>query len=884
MSVFRQISDLPEAERLDRLHGMALSADVTGKVQELLEDAIEEDDSDWSPAGQMIRGYEVISELGRGGMGRVYAARDLDLDRGVAIKFLPQHVLGDEASVRRFLTEAKASSMLNHPNIVTIHQFIREPDTLAIVMERIDGVTLRKRIADASLSVAELLSYLRQTAEALAAAHKHAIVHRDIKPENIMVRADGYLKVLDFGLAGLADGATTDDRFISTGLTSLGGTPQYMSPEQRRGDPLTPASDMYSFGLVMQEMLARTAGPAPPWIAKLTHSLLAERPQDRPSANDVLQRLDLAAKRYRSGRLAFLITAITLAFAGALVGWMWFRHGAVSEAEATTLAPRALTTYGGDEVGTSFSPDGRQFTFAWNGLSADNFDIYVRDVGPGPPRRLTTDPNLDRDPVWSPDGQTIAFCRVMPDRTGHIMTVPAAGGPEREVAIAHGVTWIYYGRMEWSRDSQWIIFADPVSGVGVESTSIRAASVVTGEVRTLVEAASGQTLIQPSLSPDGTTLSFVSDMNGVSRLGLLHMTPDVRPQGSPVLARMEGFESAIVNTPLWRRSSGQLMFLSTKGGARSHLWTTAISPDLQSRQQPRMLASLGYGISLPSYSAACQCLAYTAVPSDSDLFRLDVNNPSAVTRIALSSLAERAARFSPDGRKIAFETDLSGKPAIWIANADGSAATQLTDCAGAVCGSPAWSPDGTKIAFDGRMHGHPDIFVMEAKPGAPVQRVTSDPSTDILPFWASSGEIFFNSNRNGQMAVWKVQPATGKVELVLNRSAFNPMLSADGRYLYFSEDGRLWWVPLSPGGKPQAIGPLLDQRGFSTGRSAVAYVRPGNPARMMLWDQTTRRERLLRNFDGKNIGLLSMSQDGQQIIFDDVVQHGSDLMIVEHVP
>jgi len=215
-------------------------------------------------AGTSLGRYEVHSQLGAGGMGEVYLAEDTKLDRKVALKILPAEVVANQERMQRFVREAKAVSALNHPNIVTIHEIDETNSIHFIVIEFIDGETLRRHKKGARLSVPEALDVGIQVASALSAAHKAGIIHRDIKPENIMIRRDGIVKVLDFGLAKLTENqpATQVDTEVATkGLikTEPGvvvGTAQYMSPEQVRGLALDARTDIFSFGVVLYEMVA----------------------------------------------------------------------------------------------------------------------------------------------------------------------------------------------------------------------------------------------------------------------------------------------------------------------------------------------------------------------------------------------------------------------------------------------------------------------------------------------------------------------------------------------------------------------------------------------------------------------------------------------------
>jgi serine/threonine protein kinase/DNA-binding beta-propeller fold protein YncE len=285
--------------------------------------------------GQTVGHYEILSTLGKGGMGKVYLARDTRLGRKVALKFLPGGLIGDDERLRRFEQEARAASALNHPNILTVHEVGEVDGRRFMVTEFIDGETLRRRIETGPLTVGETLRIVEQMASALAAAHSEGIVHRDIKPENIMLRPDGIVKVLDFGLAKLSEqktGAPEDLRraMVETSTGMVMGTVTYMSPEQTRGLSVDARTDIWSLGAVLYEMLSGRApfeGPTtsdvivsvlerePPSLTKLsppvpealewivTKALTKEREDRYQTAREILtdlrrvkERLDVAAK------------------------------------------------------------------------------------------------------------------------------------------------------------------------------------------------------------------------------------------------------------------------------------------------------------------------------------------------------------------------------------------------------------------------------------------------------------------------------------------------------------------------------------------------------------------------------------------------------------
>ncbi len=231
-------------------------------------------------AGQTIGHYQILSTLGRGGMGEVYLAHDVNLGRNVALKCLPKAFTKDRDRLRRFEHEARAASALNHPNICTIYEVGQGDGHRFIVMESVEGQMLRKKISAGPVRLNEALHIAEQIASALAAAHAASIVHRDIKPENIMIRRDGYVKILDFGLAKLIEqkGGEAEDstRLMATGPGVVMGTVSYMSPEQARGLSVDARTDIWSLGVVLYEMLSGRqpfGGPTPSdiFVAILEH-------------------------------------------------------------------------------------------------------------------------------------------------------------------------------------------------------------------------------------------------------------------------------------------------------------------------------------------------------------------------------------------------------------------------------------------------------------------------------------------------------------------------------------------------------------------------------------------------------------------------------------
>jgi hypothetical protein len=376
-------------------------------------------------AGQRLGRYVTVALIGRGGMGEVWSAQDTDLDRLVALKFLTSETLVglDPQLITR---EAKAASALNHHGIVTIHEVVPYGPSPAIVMELVEGKPIRE-VCGKLLPVAEVLDIVLQIAEALAAAHAGGVIHGDIKPENIFLRPDRYVKLLDFGLARKV---TTET--LALGYSPVLGTLRYMSPEQARAEPLTPASDVFSFGLVLYELLAgRHAFPAtsaldtahgilekraaalsslnphvPARLDLLVQAMLAKEPSARPTAESVVRTL----RELRNPRKGLLdsvaaawkwATAAILIFVACFAGWRWkqarIAGNTATFRQITTLIPENRAT------AAAISPDGKLAAYA-------NVDgIFLRTIQNGDTRTLSApgDYLVDRL-AWFGDGTKLA--------------------------------------------------------------------------------------------------------------------------------------------------------------------------------------------------------------------------------------------------------------------------------------------------------------------------------------------------------------------------------------------------------------------------------------------------------------------------------------------
>lgn len=430
--LFYAAAELPPNERRSFLDTASNDPVVVLQVLALLDDSDKEAD----PPQAVTRSHTQVSHyfvgkcIGRGGMGEVYEAHDTKLDRTVALKFLNPRELGAD-SVKRLIREAKTASGLNHPNIVTVHEVIESESELAIVMELVDGVALRS-ILGAPLPLPKLVSIGRQIVEALAAAHARGIIHRDIKPENVMLREDGYVKLLDFGLARRTDTGQSSNRGIAA------GTLLYMSPEQARGDKVRAGTDIFSLGVVFYEcatgqhpfggdspfetghriLTADPPSPAtlrlgfPPELERLVLAMLSKDPLARPSAQTVLLQLKSFLAQQSSirnsqseihapkrGKKRWIIAASVLMLCG-LAAWYWQKHTfkpAITLRQITTQIPENQVT------AAAISSDGQRLAYA----TVDG--IFLRILSTGETQQLRAPVNFLVDKLtWFSDGVRLA--------------------------------------------------------------------------------------------------------------------------------------------------------------------------------------------------------------------------------------------------------------------------------------------------------------------------------------------------------------------------------------------------------------------------------------------------------------------------------------------
>ncbi len=503
----------------------------------------------------------------------------------------------------------------------------------------------------------------------------------------------------------------------------------------------------------------------------------------------------VAAKRRFSSSLA--AAAMLLLCATLLVIWYFFSHyRGASESSEIRIAPLNGLPREGD---AAFSPDGNQVAFVWAGEKGSYAHIYVSQIGAtDSPRQITSssEGTFEFAPVWSPDGRYIAFFRFNNKEKDLAIYVTAAlGGSERRLYKVNSYRKV--DALDWSVDGKYLAFSDSASPS--EASRIFLLSLDTLEVHPVTTPPTG-TLgdTTPAFSPDGKSLAFVRDTLDVREIYVLPLSGGSPAQIAPLQIT---FDHADIQGIAWTPQSDKLIFASSRQGQTS-LWRISARGGT-----PQRLPIAGAGWAMrPALSRNGNRLAYTSVTYSSSLWRASITSDHRIVRplekFISSTGLEEGPQYSPDGKRIVFQSTRTGYHEIWRADADGSNPIQLTHFAKNLTGTPRWSPDSRWISFDSRPEGHSHVFIINAEGGQPRQ-LTQGESENGVASWSVDGKwLYFASNRSGTWEVWKITPEGTSATQITHRGGFTALPSLDGKFLYYAK-GRdvpgLWRVPVDGG-------------------------------------------------------------------------------------
>jgi Tol biopolymer transport system component len=469
----------------------------------------------------------------------------------------------------------------------------------------------------------------------------------------------------------------------------------------------------------------------------------------------------------------------------------------------SSLPPLRMIPFSGApgmEDDLSFSPEGKQAAFSWNGGAGRDYHIYVKLVGAGPPLALTSGVGFDSSPAWSPDSRYIAFTH--DHGITDLMIVSSLGGPERRISSIDPVGPDQGSRaLTWTPDGTSLLISDRSSSIK-ERPAIFSVSVASGEKRRLTSPSpevygDGD----PQFSSNGNTLAFLRwNRNSVSDIYL-------RPWPDGEIRRLTADQNRISGYA-WA-ADGQSIVVSSKRGGLSTLWRVPLSGGA-----PEPLAGAGQDASAPAISRKGNFLAFTYQLENGNIWRMPLGRqivpPEQFRKLIASPRQEISGVYSPDGTRIVFSSDRSGSFELWLCDSDGSHPVQLTSYGTLTC-SPHWSPDGKWILFDSRREGHGVVYVISAG-GGEARQLTSGKGDDILPNWSHDGSrIYFASNRSGGMECWQM-PAGGEDAKggspiqITHAGGFQAEESADGRWLYYSkQSGGIWRKPLVGGSEARVL-------------------------------------------------------------------------------
>ena len=831
--------------------------------------------------------YEILAPIGAGGMGEVYKAKDARLDRFVAVKVLPEHLAKNPEALARFESEAKAVAALNHPSIMGIFDIGHLEDTAYAVMELLEGESLRTRLEQGPIAPRKATELAIQMAQGLSAAHEKGVVHRDLKPENLWITKEGRLKILDFGLAKQLPALVVDSgSLLATEVFSQGprtekgmilGTLGYMSPEQVRGEAVDARSDLFSFGIVLFEMLTGRKAFARATPADTLSAILKEDPpeleeQSRPIPPGLRRILDHCLEKAPSRRfhnaedLAFALENLstgstshapfTAPFApkNRRTTWIWAAVAAILLAGSVLLGwylrggparpnlirfeianPPEVTKIDAPRI----SPDGLHLAFSAVDASGKS-RIWVRSLNALVAQPLAGTEGASR-PFWAPDSRFIGFMA-----EGKLKKIDVAGGPAQKICDAPGGS-------DGSWSSEGVILYD---GSGSQPINRVSAAGGTPAVAVKIEPSRKETMVGwPEFLPDGRHF--------------LYLATGEKPDDSVYrVGRLDSMETQILapaQTLVTYAHPGYLLFVRDK----TLLAQPFDAKSLRMKGEPIPIAEhIGTdNVGLACFSVSRNgTLIYQTGESGDRFLWVDRSGREGESEGEPGDYHNPA--FAPGGDRLAF--DLAdkhiGKTDIWIRDLKRKVSSRFSFSSGAFC--PLWSPDGRTIVFtvgndlfekpvegqgeerlllkseeqkfacgwsrDGRYLAYTsmgketnwDIWVLPLFGDRKPFLFLKTPFAELMPTFSPDGRFLaYQSNESGRMEIYiQSFPGPGGKWQISAAGGTDPQWRADGRELYYrAPDQKVMAIDIQAGngitaGTPQPLFPGRFDSGLARNR------------------------------------------------------------------
>jgi eukaryotic-like serine/threonine-protein kinase len=744
-----------------------------------------------------------VSLLGVGGMGEVYRAHDTKLHRDVAIKVLPSSVALDRQRLSRFEQEARVLAALNHPHVGAIYGFEETADGCALILELVDGPTLAQRLEAQALGLNEAIRIANQIVEAVKAAHQKGIIHRDLKPANIKITHDGVVKVLDFGLAKafVGNAETTDLSQMPTGTEAgvILGTPAYMSPEQARGQQVNKQTDIWAFGCVLYEMLARrhafmaaTTSDTiaailtrdPDWDALpkgtpagIQHLLrrclekdsnrrlhdIADAQVELHDAQPDAGRKVFTSQPLSKGRVpwfAWLVGAIVVAV---VVAWGFARF----RSPGTALEYIRLTNFPDSVHSPALSKDGKMLAFVRGPVSflGGPGELYLKVLPDGQPVALTQDGNVKIAPVFSPDSSHVVYTNAYQNWSS--ITVPISGGsPALMMPNAAALRWVAAGQ---------VLFSELMSGGHM---GLVTASENRSGSRPVYFPESDLGMVHFSeLSPDGRWVLAVEMLSAVWQ------PCRVVPFDGSSSGKQVGPLGSLCTAAAWS-PDGQWMYFAAETNGESHLWRQRF-PDGPPEQLTSGL-NQEWGVAVDPNG---QSLITAVGNSTSTVWYHDEKGDR---QLSLEGYAYRPL-VSPDGKKVFYLVRKGVRGAVWSGEmwavdlASGRNDRLLSEF---LVQYYDVSEDGQTIVFESfDESGRSAIWIAPVDRSRAPRRLTRDgEGEDRHPFLGVSGNVYFIRLSGGRRFLYRMKTDGSNAQQLLTTAGYFVNISPDEKWAAFWND------------------------------------------------------------------------------------------------